>query len=144
MQEDKGSRDTVNVNISLTDSSSMLTLAASPSKDPTNKPQSFQPPALKTSNLLHLHILSGADMMMVVLLMKMTRVRKDRMLMMGLAAKALPCVLPPLEQLQLRPPPARAHKSFNGCAAQLPLITASAATLLNMSSHIAKTKPCHT
>ena len=67
-----------------------------------------------------------AEMMMVK---RMTRARKDRMLMMGLAAKALPCVLPPLEQLQLRPPPARAHKSFNGCAAQLPLITASAATL---------------
>ena len=50
--------------------------------------------------------------------------------MMGLAPKALPCVLPPLE-LQLPPPPARAHKSFLGCAAQLPLIIASAATLLN-------------
>ena len=61
MQEDKGSLDAVNLNISLTDSSSMLTLAASPSKNPTNKPQSFQPPDLKTSNLLHQHILSGVD-----------------------------------------------------------------------------------
>ena len=62
---------------------------------------------------------------MILLVVKMT----VRTMMMGLAAKALPCVLPPLE-LQLPPPPARAHKSFLGCAAQLPLIIASAATLL--------------
>ena len=46
--------------------------------------------------------------------------------------KPCPASFPPLEQLQLRPPPARAHKSFNGCAAQLPLITASAETLFNI------------
>ena len=103
----------------------MLMLAASSCKDPTNKPQ----------NLPQISSNSHLTPTKLFLVLKMTRddfagceddsEDNDD----GLAAKALPCVLPPLE-LQLPPPPARAHKSFLGCAAQLPLIIASAATLL--------------